>query len=128
MTTKTTVPVKSDFSQEMREWIEAFDDVVVGEGPEQGAELLSALKQRARGEIVLQGSAYMMHSIIMIRVLNPTAHGLLILRFDMNAPLLCHRAVWSNSSPLAHVPRSPARRQKQIPVPVILQFCPGGGT
>src|SRR6202012_208805 len=48
MTTKVSVPVQSDFSQELREWIEAFDDVVVAEGPEQGAELLTALKRRAR--------------------------------------------------------------------------------
>ena len=48
MTTKAAVPVQNDFSQELREWIEAFDDVVVGEGPEQGAELLTALRQRAR--------------------------------------------------------------------------------
>ncbi|MGC2619108.1 MAG: hypothetical protein WA414_08730, partial [Acidobacteriaceae bacterium] len=48
MTTKVTVPVQSDFAQQLREWIEAFDDVVVAEGPEQGAELLTVLKQRAR--------------------------------------------------------------------------------
>ena len=56
MTTKADVPVLSDFSQELREWIEAFDDVVVGEGPEQGAELLTALKQRAREAGISQSS------------------------------------------------------------------------
>ena len=48
MNTKVAVPVEADFSQEVAEWIEAFDDVVVAEGPEQGAELLQALRQRAR--------------------------------------------------------------------------------
>lgn len=33
MTSKATIPVQSDFSQELREWIEAFDGLVVGEGP-----------------------------------------------------------------------------------------------
>ena len=47
MTTKTEVPAKVDFAAEMAEWIEAFDDVVA-EGWENGAELLSALRQRAR--------------------------------------------------------------------------------
>ncbi len=47
MTTKTEVPAKVDFSAEMAEWIEAFDDVVA-EGWENGAELLNALRQRAR--------------------------------------------------------------------------------
>jgi pyruvate dehydrogenase E1 component len=56
MTTRVTVPVQSDFSQELREWIEAFDDVVVDEGPEQGAELLNALRQRAREAGISQGS------------------------------------------------------------------------
>jgi pyruvate dehydrogenase E1 component len=57
MTTRVSVPVQSDFSQELREWIEAFDDVVVAEGPEQGAELLTALKQRAREAGISQPSA-----------------------------------------------------------------------
>ena len=48
MTTKTPVPVMNDFTQEVSEWIEAFDDVVVAEGPDQGAQLLDALRQRAR--------------------------------------------------------------------------------
>lgn len=56
MTTKVTVPVQSDFSQELREWIEAFDDVVVDEGPEQGAEILTALRQRAREAGISQAS------------------------------------------------------------------------
>ncbi len=47
MTTKTEVAGKVDFAAEMAEWIEAFDDVVA-EGWENGAELLSALRQRAR--------------------------------------------------------------------------------
>jgi pyruvate dehydrogenase E1 component len=38
----------NDFTQEVSEWIEAFDDVVVAEGPDQGAHLLDALRQRAR--------------------------------------------------------------------------------
>ncbi|HEV2273157.1 MAG TPA: pyruvate dehydrogenase (acetyl-transferring), homodimeric type [Acidobacteriaceae bacterium] len=48
MDTKVALPVQSKFSEELAEWIEAFDDVVVDEGPEQGAELLAALRQRAR--------------------------------------------------------------------------------
>src|ERR1700689_399650 len=56
MATKGSNPVEGDFSQELREWIEAFDDVVVGEGPEQGAELLTALKQRAREAGIAQSS------------------------------------------------------------------------
>ncbi len=38
----------NDFTQEVSEWIEAFDDVIVAEGPDQGAHLLDALRQRAR--------------------------------------------------------------------------------
>src|SRR6201994_1244099 len=45
---KVADPVRAEFSEEVAEWIEAFDEVVVGEGPEQGAELLAALRQRAR--------------------------------------------------------------------------------
>src|ERR1017187_96471 len=56
MATKVTNPAVSDFSAELREWIEAFDDVVVGEGPEQGADLLTALKQRAREAGISQPS------------------------------------------------------------------------
>src|SRR6185437_10986519 len=48
MSTKAEIPVQTDFSSEIQEWIEAFDDVIVGEGPEQGAELLDALRKRAR--------------------------------------------------------------------------------
>jgi pyruvate dehydrogenase E1 component len=48
MTTKLQIPVQNDFAQQLAEWIEAFDDVVVADGPEQGAELLEALRQRAR--------------------------------------------------------------------------------
>jgi pyruvate dehydrogenase E1 component len=47
MNTKITLPVQSKFTEEVAEWIEAFDDVVVGEGPEQGAALLTALRERA---------------------------------------------------------------------------------
>jgi len=38
----------ADLSDEIAEWLEAFDDVIVAEGPEQGAELLAALRHRAR--------------------------------------------------------------------------------
>ena len=48
MTTKTPTPVMNDFQQELSEWIEAFDDIVVAEGPEQGGQILDALRQRAR--------------------------------------------------------------------------------
>ena len=47
MTTKTETPAKIDFTAEMAEWIEAFDDVVAQDW-ENGAELLAALRQRAR--------------------------------------------------------------------------------
>ncbi len=56
MAAKVSHPVQSDFPQQLREWIEAFDDVVVGEGPDQGAELLTALKQRAREAGIAQSS------------------------------------------------------------------------
>ncbi|MGC2164273.1 MAG: pyruvate dehydrogenase (acetyl-transferring), homodimeric type [Silvibacterium sp.] len=48
MSTKAEIPVQTEFSAEVQEWIEAFDDVIVAEGPEQGAELLHALRKRAR--------------------------------------------------------------------------------
>jgi pyruvate dehydrogenase E1 component len=48
MNTTTNLPANVDLSSEVAEWIEAFDDVVASEGPEQGAELLSAIRQRAR--------------------------------------------------------------------------------
>jgi pyruvate dehydrogenase E1 component len=47
MTTKLETPAKQDFLEEVSEWIEAFDDVIATDW-EQGAELLAALKQRAR--------------------------------------------------------------------------------
>ena len=56
MATKVSNPVENDFAQQLREWIEAFDDVVVAEGPEQGGELLTALKQRAREAGISQAS------------------------------------------------------------------------
>ncbi len=52
MTTKTQIPQQilesPDFQQELSEWIEAFDDVVVAEGPDQGGQIIEALRQRAR--------------------------------------------------------------------------------
>jgi pyruvate dehydrogenase E1 component len=48
MNTKLDLPVQADSSKEVAEWIEAFDDVVVAEGPDQGSEILTALRQRAR--------------------------------------------------------------------------------
>jgi len=47
MTTKTELPAKVDFSAEMAEWIEAFDDVAAGDW-KNAAELLAALRARAR--------------------------------------------------------------------------------
>lgn len=47
MTTKLEEAAKQDFTVEVSEWIEAFDDVVANDW-EHGAELLSALRQRAR--------------------------------------------------------------------------------
>jgi pyruvate dehydrogenase E1 component len=47
MTMKTEVPAKAEFSAELAEWIEAFDDVVAQEW-ENAAELLKALRQRGR--------------------------------------------------------------------------------
>ena len=44
MTMKLETPAKIDFSAEMSEWIEAFDDVVAADW-EHGAELLEALRQ-----------------------------------------------------------------------------------
>ncbi len=38
----------ADLTAEIAEWLEAFDEVIVAEGPEQGAELLAALRHRAR--------------------------------------------------------------------------------
>jgi pyruvate dehydrogenase E1 component len=45
---KLAVPAQADFTEEVAEWIEAFDQIVVDEGPEQAAELMGALRQRAR--------------------------------------------------------------------------------
>src|SRR5260370_25304418 len=47
MTTKLEDAAKQDFAAEMSEWIEAFDDVGAQDG-EQGAELVGALRTRAR--------------------------------------------------------------------------------
>ena len=47
MTTKLDEAAKQDFKAEVLEWIEAFDDVVAQDW-EQGAELLGALRRRAR--------------------------------------------------------------------------------
>src|SRR5580698_10077210 len=47
MTMKLETPSKVDFSAEVSEWIEAFDDVVA-EDWQHGAELLETLRQRAR--------------------------------------------------------------------------------
>jgi pyruvate dehydrogenase E1 component len=48
MSTKEAVPAQTSFSEEMAEWIEAFDEVVVAEGAEHGADLMTALRRRAR--------------------------------------------------------------------------------
>ena len=47
MTTKLETPAQIDFASEVSEWIEAFDEVVASDW-EQGAELLEALRARAR--------------------------------------------------------------------------------
>jgi pyruvate dehydrogenase E1 component len=47
MTMKLETPDQTDFSAEVSEWIEAFDDVVA-EDWQQGAQLLETLRQRAR--------------------------------------------------------------------------------
>ncbi len=47
MTTKIETAAGQDFAAEVSEWIEAFDDVVAQDW-EQGVELLTALRQRAR--------------------------------------------------------------------------------
>ncbi len=47
MATNTQVPAQTDFAAEKAEWIEAFDDLVANDW-ENGAELLQALRQRAR--------------------------------------------------------------------------------
>ena len=48
MATNVATPPASDLKQEIAEWIEAFDEMIVAEGPQQGAELMTALRQRAR--------------------------------------------------------------------------------
>ncbi len=48
MATKLASPAQADIWEEVAEWIEAFDQVVVEEGPEQAAMLLDELRQRAR--------------------------------------------------------------------------------
>ena len=49
MATNIAAPAASvDREQEISEWIEAFDEMIVAEGPQQGAELMAALRQRAR--------------------------------------------------------------------------------
>jgi pyruvate dehydrogenase E1 component len=47
MATKVAVPVAAEFQSEIAEWIEAFDEVIVAEGAEQGASLMEALRKRA---------------------------------------------------------------------------------
>ncbi len=48
MATKTVVPAQvPEFQSEIAEWLEAFDEVIVAEGAEQGAELMDALRKRA---------------------------------------------------------------------------------
>ncbi len=46
-TTKVSLPVDTEFQSELAEWIEAFDEVVVAEGADHGAQLLAALRKRA---------------------------------------------------------------------------------
>ncbi len=48
MATEIAAPVNADLQQEIAEWIEAFDEMIVAEGPQQGADLMLALRQRAR--------------------------------------------------------------------------------
>ena len=50
MAMKLETPASEDFSAEVSEWIEAFDDVVADDW-EHGAKLLEALRQRARDHI-----------------------------------------------------------------------------
>src|SRR5580765_6179836 len=47
MTAKLETPVQADLTREVAEWIEAFDEVVASDW-EQGAQLLEALRTRAR--------------------------------------------------------------------------------
>ena len=49
MSTQLAAPAAAqDLQQEISEWIEAFDEMIVAEGPQQGADLMQALRQRAR--------------------------------------------------------------------------------
>ena len=49
MATQLAQPAANlDLQQEIQEWIEAFDEMIVAEGPQQGPELMTALRQRAR--------------------------------------------------------------------------------
>ena len=48
MATKIAVPAANDRQAEIAEWIEAFDEMIVAEGPQQGEELMEALRARAR--------------------------------------------------------------------------------
>ncbi|MGI8771619.1 MAG: pyruvate dehydrogenase (acetyl-transferring), homodimeric type [Acidobacteriaceae bacterium] len=54
---KLEVPVQADFTAEVAEWLEAFDEVIVAEGAEQGADLLAALQHRAREAGIAASSA-----------------------------------------------------------------------
>ncbi len=47
MATKVAVPADAELKSEIAEWIEAFDEVIVAEGAEQGAALMEALRKRA---------------------------------------------------------------------------------
>jgi pyruvate dehydrogenase E1 component, homodimeric type len=55
MTTKLETPAQADFAKEVSEWIEAFDEVVASDW-EQSAELMKALRTRAREAGVPVGS------------------------------------------------------------------------
>lgn len=48
MNTNIDIPVPVDFTEELEEWIEAFDEIVVEEGPDRAKELLEVLRQRGR--------------------------------------------------------------------------------
>ncbi len=47
MATKVAVPADPELQSEIAEWIEAFDEVIVAEGADQGATLMEALRKRA---------------------------------------------------------------------------------
>jgi hypothetical protein len=48
MAAKVAVPAETEFQSEVAEWIEAFDEVIVAEGPESGVVLLESLRKRAK--------------------------------------------------------------------------------